>query len=170
MTHESKEVATSNYFLEPGYIFIASEPTVISTVLGSCVAVCIFDRKRKIGGMNHFLYPEPDKGIDPTAQYGNAATIELIRMMTADGSKIKHMEAQILGGGFNPDISPLDIGRKNIMAARKVLARQGVKIVSEDVGGTKGRKVVFHSIINEVAILKVDRLRISDWYPYEGHR
>lgn len=170
MTHESKEVATSNYFLEPGYIFIASEPTAISTVLGSCVAVCIFDRKRKIGGMNHFLYPEPDKGIDPTAQYGNAATIELIRMMTADGSKIKHMEAQILGGGFNPDISPLDIGRKNIMAARKVLARQGVKIVSEDVGGTKGRKVVFHSNINEVAILKVDRLRISDWYPYEGHR
>ncbi|MBN2255914.1 MAG: chemotaxis protein CheD [Deltaproteobacteria bacterium] len=170
MTHESGEVLTSNYFLEPGYIFIASEPTVISTVLGSSVAVCIYDRKRKTGGMNHFLFPEPDKGIEPTAQYGNAATTELIRMMKTDGSQIKHLESQILGGGYNPDVSSIDIGRRNIMVARRVLTRHGIRVVSEDVGGAKGRKIVFHSNINEIAILKVDRIRRSDWYPYEGHR
>ncbi len=48
---------SEKYFLEPGYIFMTKKPTVISTVLGSSVAVCIFDPKRKIGGMNHFLFP-----------------------------------------------------------------------------------------------------------------
>jgi chemotaxis protein CheD len=120
--------------------------------------------------MNHFLFPEPDKGVEPTAQYGNAATIELIRMMKTDGSQIKHLESQILGGGYNPDVSSIDIGRRNIMVARRVLTRNGIRVVSEDVGGAKGRKIVFHSNINEIAILKVDRIRRSDWYPYEGHR
>jgi chemotaxis protein CheD len=56
------------------------------------------------------------------------------------------------------------------MVARRVLTRNGIRVVSEDVRGAKGRKIVFHSNINEIAILKVDRIRRSDWYPYEGHR
>jgi chemotaxis protein CheD len=170
VNHASGEVSASNYFLEPGYIFLATEPTVISTVLGSSVAVCIYDRKRQTGGMNHFLFPEPDEGVEANAQYGNAATLELVRMMKAEGSQIKHLESQILGGGYNPHVSSIDIGRRNIMVARKVLVRLGIRVVSEDVGGTKGRKVVFHSNVNEIAILKVDRIRRSDWYPYKGHR
>lgn len=170
MIDDPHDMSAPNYLLEPGYIFIATRPTVISTVLGSCVSVCLYDRKRKVGGMNHFLYPQSNKDEEATAQFGNAATLELIRMMLADGSKIKHLEAQVLGGARNIDISPTDIGRKNITAARKMLKKQGVRIVSEDVGGTKGRKVVFHSNINELVIIKVDRLRKSDWYPYEGSR
>lgn len=170
MTDTTHEFTPTNYFLEPGYIYIAVEPTVISTVLGSCVSVSIYDRRRKVGGMNHFLYPTAEHDSEATAIFGDAATLNLIRMMIQDGSKRKDLEAQIIGGSYNSDISPTDMGRRNIMTARRILTRQRVHVVSEDVGGTLGRKVVFHTTSNEVAILKVEKLRHSDWYPYEGHR
>jgi len=167
---ESDSPAPTNYLLEPGYIFVARKPVAISEVLGSCVSVCIYDRKRKVGGMNHFQYPYIREKDRATAIYGNAATLMLIRMMLDDGSKIRHLEAQILGGAYNADISPEDIGRKNIIIARKILAKKHVSVVSEDVGGEKGRKIVFNTGTNEVAVLKVDKIRAGDWYPYESNR
>jgi len=170
MTTDSDAPATINYFIEPGYIFVATKPAVISGVLGSCVSVCLFDRKRKIGGMNHFRFPLiRDKNI-ATAVYGNVATLALVRMMLNEGSEIKHLEAQIIGGAYNPEISPENIGKENIIVARKILTREGVRIASEDVGGEKGRKVIFNTTNNEVAVMKVDKLRLGDWYPYENNR
>jgi chemotaxis protein CheD len=159
-----------NYFLEPGYIFLAEKPTVISTVLGSCVAVCLYDRKRRLGGMNRFQVPEVHDKKQATAMYGNVATLTLVRMMLEGGSKRKHLEAQILGGAHNPKISPENIGFANIRAARKILTREKIAVTSEDVGGEKGRKVVFNTETCEIAVFKVDRLRQSDWFPYEGSR
>ncbi|MFP4347348.1 MAG: chemotaxis protein CheD [Thermodesulfobacteriota bacterium] len=168
-TH-TKEPVPINYFLEPGYIFLATKPTVISGVLGSCVAVCIYDRKRRIGGMNHFQLPFTKEKHLATARYGNVATLTLVRMMTDHGSKPRHLEAQIIGGAYNPGISGKNIGRENIQVARKLLARKRIRIVSEDVGGEKGRKVVFNTHTNEVAVIKVEKLRTADWFPYEGER
>jgi chemotaxis protein CheD len=166
----TKEPIPINYFLEPGYIFLATRPTVISGVLGSCVAVCIYDRKRRIGGMNHFQLPFTKEKHLATARYGNVATITLVRMMTENGSKHSHLEAQIIGGAHDPEMSGKNIGRENIQVARKLLTRKRIRIVSEDVGGEKGRKVVFNTHTNEVAVIKVEKLRTADWFPYEGGR
>jgi chemotaxis protein CheD len=170
MTHESKSPQAVNYFLQPGYIYLATQPTTISTVLGSCVSVCIYDRKQKIGGVNHFYYPYTQNKKQSTAKYGNVSTITLIRMMQNGGSKNKHLEAQILGGAHNIDFSSKNVGHENYKIAKKILTREHVTIVSEDVGGVKGRKIVFNTETNEIAVVKVDRLRKSDWYPYEGDR
>ncbi|MFW5811032.1 MAG: chemotaxis protein CheD, partial [Thermodesulfobacteriota bacterium] len=86
------------------------------------------------------------------------------------GSKPRNLEAQIIGGAYNPGISGKNIGRENIQVARKLLARKRIRIVSEDVGGEKGRKVVFNTHTNEVAVIKVEKLRTADWFPYEGER
>jgi len=165
-----KNNTTENYFLEPGYIFLAEKPTSISTVLGSCVSVCIYDRKRKVGGMNHFQVPFATESDQATARFGNVATITLIRMMIHDDSKIKNMEAQILGGAHNIKVSPKDIGFENIMAAKKILTRERIRVTSEDVRGGKGRKIVFNTGTNEIAVFKVDKLREADWYPYRNNR
>lgn len=155
------------YFLSPGYIYIARTPTVISAVLGSAVSVCIYDKKKKIGAMNCFLYPLIREAGKTTPIYGNVATIALIRMMLDEGSKINHLVAQILGGAYNKEVSKgRDVGSENVRIARRVLTSSGVKVISEDVGGNMGRKVVYDTYTNEVAILKVERLRESDWYPY----
>ena len=86
--------------------------------------------------------------------------------MINDGSKIKHMEAQIIGGAYNSGIYSKNIGRENIITARKILRRYRIRIVSEDVGGEKGRKVIFDTGSNEIVILKVEKLREGDWNPY----
>ena len=170
MINTSNSLIKKNYFLESGFIFVATKPTIISTVLGSCVSVCIYDKKRKAGGMNHFQLPFINVKHRANARHGNVATIALVRMLINDGSKIKHMEAQVYGGAFNPQFSIHDIGEENVMAAKKVLARNRIRVVSEDVGGRKGRKVVFNTSTNEIGVFKVDKLRKGDWYPYEDDR
>jgi len=170
MFSKSHITIAANYFLKPGYIIIPQEPTIISTVLGSEVAICMYDRKCQFGGMNHFQFPLFDGQSHPTARHGDAATVTLIRFMIQFGSKTRHLEAQIFGGAHNPEICDQNIGQENYTIARKILDQKRVRIVSEDVGGEKGRKIVFNTQTNEIAVLKVTSLRNKDWYPYHGDR
>lgn len=169
--HDSSQALTpTNYFLKPGFVVLPSSPTVISAVVGSGVSICLFDRKRKVGGMNSFQLPLIRERGKTTTRYGNVAVWTLIRMMVEDGSKIKNLEAQIIGGAHNPELSHQNMGLENIRIARRMLAREKIVVTSEDTGGSKGRKIVYATHTNETAVLKVEKLRNSDWYPYEDDR
>jgi len=169
MAQDTRPV-TRDYFLRPGFIYLPDRPTTISTVLGSSVAVSLYDRSLKTGGMNHFLFPYVNGREKTTALYGNVAVLTLIRMMADQGSDLSNLEAQVFGGAFNDQYSKRDIGKDNLRTARHILSRQRIKIVSEDVGGALGRKIVFNTATYEIGILKVGRLRESDWYPYSNDR
>ena len=156
-----------HYFLQPGYIVVPDQSVSISTVIGSGVSVCIYDRKKRFGGMNHFQLPYMVTKGKTTAIYGNVSTIALIKMMLVHECKKKHLEAQIFGGAYNPQKNDKDIGRENIEIARKTLLKNNIPVISEDVSGAKGRKIVFNTRTNEMAVLKVDNLRDADWYPYQ---
>jgi chemotaxis protein CheD len=151
MMHNHHHPQIPDYFLEPGFILITQQPTCISTVLGTCVSVCLYDRRRQCGGMNHFRFPLTEDRTRSTALYGNVATLSLVRMMLEQGSREKHLEAQIFGGAYNPDVSTTDIGRENVRMAQKALHKYQIRIVSEDVGGMMGRKVVFNTGTAELA-------------------
>jgi chemotaxis protein CheD len=120
--------------------------------------------------MNHFQYPKAGSSKESTARYGNVSTLTLIRLMTSEGSKTKHLEAQIFGGSHKPDVSTKNIGRENVKMVRRVLARERIKVVSEDVGGELGRKVIFDTTDNTVAVIRVEKIRKDDWYPYQSSR
>jgi len=167
---QSNNLPAVNYLLEPGYIYLPAKPATISTVLGSAVSVCLYDRKRAVGGMNHYPFPFTAESARATACYGNVATIALIRMMIDDGSRRKHLEAQIYGGAYNTDVSEKDIGRENARVAQKILLREKIALASEDTGGVKGRKIVFTTDTSDIAVMKVAKLRRGDWYPYEHRR
>jgi len=162
---ETHEMEVCRYHLQPGYILTTPDPTVITTVVGSCVAVCLFDRRHKTGGMNHFLYPKPGRRERTTPCFGSVALIALIRMMMAQGSRLQDMEAQIFGGGRRPhDLA--DMGGRNVRLARNLLRKKGIPVVSEDVGGCLGRRVVFHTATNEAIVMKTRKIRQGDFYPY----
>jgi chemotaxis protein CheD len=167
MGDSSQALTPAAYFLEPGFVVVPAGPTVISAVLGSGVSICLYDRKRKVGGMNSFQLPLILEKGKTTTRYGNVAVLALIRMMVADGSRVKHLEAQIVGGAHNPELSHQNMGRENIRIARRILAREKITVTSEDTGGSKGRKIVYSTHTNEIAVLKVEKLRKSDWFPYE---
>lgn len=170
MDQNSEKLAPQDYFLKPGFIYLPDRPTTISTVLGSSVAVSLYDRSLKLGGINHFRFPYINSREKTTALYGNIAVITLIRMMVTNGSNLSNLEAQIFGGALNPKYSKKDIGRDNLKTAKQILITKKIRVISEDIGGELGRKIVFNTSTNEIVILKVNQLRESDWYPYSGDR
>lgn len=170
MSQDTNQLVTKDYYLKPGFIYLPSKPTAISTVLGSSVAVSLYDRSLKIGGMNHFLFPYAQAREKSTAHYGNIAILTLLRMMKANGAKLSKIHAQIFGGAFNHKYSKRDVGKDNFKAARTILKDNKIKIVSEDIGGELGRKIIFNTSSCEIVTLKVERLRESDWYPYPSER
>ncbi|MFA5903173.1 MAG: chemotaxis protein CheD [Desulfobacula sp.] len=169
MTQNNQPV-TRDYFLRPGFIYLPERPATISAVLGSSVAVSLYDKSLRTGGLNHFLFPHVSDREKTTTLYGNVAVLTLIRMMVDNGSRLSKLEAQIFGGAFNHEYSKRDIGKDNFKMARNILSSKKIKIVSEDVGGEIGRKIVFNTATYEIGILKVERLRKSDWYPYSNDR
>lgn len=170
MADASDKPVPVNYLLEPGFIYLPSKPAAVSTVLGSSVAVCLFDGKRKVGGMNHYQYPVIRDRSQATSRYGNVATLTLIQMMLDNGSKLKHLKAQIFGGAHNREPASRNIGAENIRVARKILNKKKIPVVSEDVGGEIGRKIVYKTDSNETIVIKVENIRAGDWFPYESHR
>lgn len=151
------------YYLEPGYIYLTKESVVIRTVVGSCVAVCLWDRKLGYGGMNHFLRPIIRDAKSATPKYGNVATVALITMMEEAGCEAGDIVGQILGGACPEEAKDADLGEENVSIARSVLQKKGIAIVSEDVGGNMGRKVVFDTKTGQLMTLKVHKIRDSDW-------
>jgi chemotaxis protein CheD len=97
-----------------------------------------------------------------TPKYGNVATMALIKLMCEEGCTTDSLIAHIIGGG-HPDGATDSTGMRNVEVARRILNEKGITIMSEDVGGRVGRKVVFDLSTGQVAVLKVLKLRSDDW-------
>ena len=138
--------ANGPLYLHPGQLHADREPCVVSTILGSCVAVCLFDAAAGVGGVNHFLLPHESGDEAPVGRYGPAATRALIARVLALGASRESLAARIVGGAnvlaaFHRQTRHL--GTANVEAAREVLRAAGVRVVAEEVGGTSGRKLLF---------------------------
>lgn len=130
-------------FIHVGQIHVDRGSTSISTVLGSCVAVCLYDKKLCIGGMNHYLLPFWNGNGLQSLKFGNISIPKLIEGMINKGANLNTMEAKIFGGAaINFSASEaMMIGEKNILVAKEILNDYKIKIVAEDLGGNLGRKI-----------------------------
>jgi len=133
-------------YLLPGQLHASAEPCQISTILGSCVSVCLFDRTRLAGGMNHFLLPSSRKGEQESLRFGDSATVALLEMLLALGCRLENITAKIFGGSAlfrGKERYPESLGAKNVAAALQLMENAGIAIVAQETGGDHGRKVVF---------------------------
>ena len=135
-------------------IFIGEEPTEIITMVGSSVAVTLYDRVQKVGGLLHFLEPEWNGIGIKTLRYGDVGVEELIKMLVNKGSRKENLIANIVGGAtlgeFNIDILP--IGLRNVKSAKKVLDREDIAIDVVEVGKEVGRYLSFNSETGKLKI------------------
>ncbi|MCT4637978.1 MAG: chemotaxis protein CheD [Bacteroidales bacterium] len=147
-------IQTKNHYLYPSTIFVGIEPTQISTILGSCVAVCLWDKKREIGGMNHFLLPYWNGDGLASPKYGNIAIEKLIDKISSTGSRKKDIVAKVFGGSemFDTKNFSFNIGLRNIDLARKIITELNIPIVAESVGGKRGRRIIFNTYTGEVRL------------------
>ncbi len=136
-------VVFAEAILWAGDIVVEPEPIRMSTVLGSCVSVCLYDAKLRIGGMNHYLVPRGGKA----AIHGDWATPHLIERMCALGSTPRSLQGKVFGGGspLRLENEEYAVGRANVVVAREVLAAHGIPIVAERVEHCGGLRLYFES-------------------------
>lgn len=115
---------------------------VLTTLLGSCVAVCLFDPLARVGGMNHFLLPGEDQAGNQTLKYGVNAMELLINGLVGLGASRERLVAKAFGGGRV--IAGLgSIGAKNIEFARRFMEAENIPCLSESLGGDRARRIRF---------------------------
>jgi chemotaxis receptor (MCP) glutamine deamidase CheD len=141
-------------FLKPEELCASREPIVISTVLGSCITLCIWDRRLKAGGMNHYVLPAgplTEVSLHPN-RYAVHAIPNLLRLMKGLGSKPSDLVIKMIGGSSVSDADGYGtrVALSNIEAAERVLSEFGLKITERQVGGRPGRKVEFHTDTGEI--------------------
>jgi chemotaxis receptor (MCP) glutamine deamidase CheD len=134
----------NRHFLYPGQLFVTRDPITISTILGSCAAICLWDRHKKAGGMNHYLLPEGLTEGPNRLRYGTVANPELLKQVLALGCEVRNLQAKIFGGSsaFAVDMSQ-SLGTRNVDLAENFLRSAGIPVVEKEVSGKHGRRLVF---------------------------
>jgi len=139
--------ALKSVYLHPGQLFVTTEPAAVTTILGSCVAVCVWDVALGIGGINHYLLPAGVKTASTGLRYGNVAIEQLLEKVSRVGALNSNLRAKLFGGACVLDAmrgKENHLGDKNVEIARKMLSEAGIPVVASDVGGGRGRKLIFH--------------------------
>ena len=153
----------------PGEFYVSAQEELVSTVLGSCVSACIRDSERRIGGMNHFMLPEPMSGerndwsaaIGRAARYGSDAMEQLINTILKAGGRRDALTVKIFGGGRV--LSQMtDVGQRNIAFVKRYLETEGLALVAEDVGDIYPRQLQFFPASGRVRVRQLRSQRDAE--------
>jgi len=148
----------------PGEYYVTRSVEAISTVLGSCIAACVRDPARKLGGMNHFMLPAdqppgtasaPNPAVGLATRYGTYAMESLINDLLKLGAARERLEIKLFGGGCVLT-GMMDVGARNIDFIRGYMQLEGYRIAAEDLGGNQPRKLVYFPT---TGVAKIRRLR-----------
>ena len=127
----------------PGEYFVSNENLVIMTVLGSCIAACLWDSRMHVGGMNHFMLPDGDS-LDVSGRYGSYAMELLINEMFKLGARRETMQAKIFGGAqVMHNFTTMNVGERNTNFVVNYLRAERIPVISEDVLDIYPRKVCY---------------------------
>lgn len=135
-----------SHFLYPGQLFVSRDGAQISTILGSCAAVCLWDPLKRIGGMNHYLLPEGEEDSANPHRYGNNANTALLNQLVAMGCNVKDLQGKIFGGASAFSADPENsLGAQNVKLAEEFLQKHGIPMLLMDVNGKRGRRLTFNT-------------------------
>jgi chemotaxis protein CheD len=154
----SPEGVRGTAYLHPGDLLASGEPMALTTILGSCVGVCLFDAESRTGGMNHFLLPD-SLGARPTTRFGDLAMPRLLTDVLEAGGRRGRLQARVFGGACVLDAfratAASHLGERNAEVALRFLEQHGIPVVSRDIGGKRGRKLVFHTDDGTVSLREI---------------
>jgi chemotaxis protein CheD len=155
-------------FLKPGELVVSDGPLIVTTLLGSCVAVTMFSPRQRLGAICHALLPTCRKempcshGQTDAGKYVECAIRLMLEGLMARGVAKNEIEAKLFGGSdmFDPaEGRSRSVGRQNMETALSMLEGESVRLITQDLGGPRGRKIIFHMHTGEVFL---KRLRKSE--------
>jgi chemotaxis protein CheD len=160
-------------FLYPGTMYCAPEPNVVTTVLGSCVAVCLIDRVRRLSGINHFLLPRGQS--TSSLRHGGSAIAMLLEEMLRAGARPERIEAKVFGGAAVLPVSNSEdaVGAKNVTVALKCLRALDIAVIARRTGGKNGMLIRLFTATGDVLVRRVASSTLewpADELPFEFGR
>ncbi|ANA40731.1 MULTISPECIES: chemotaxis protein CheD [Geobacter] len=144
-------------YLKPGEFHFATKPTVVTTVLGSCVSVTMFDVFSRAAAICHALLPDGPR--DDAFRYVDSSIFRMLEMFMSRGITPRQLQVKLFGGSdmLGATASRPGVGSRNVDIAHQVLASEGLEVVAADVGGTRGRKLFFYTHTGEVLLKRLNR-------------
>ncbi|MEI8324797.1 MAG: chemoreceptor glutamine deamidase CheD [Betaproteobacteria bacterium] len=140
----------------PGEYFVSEENLLIVTVLGSCIAACIWDTRAQVGGMNHFMLPDGDGDGDGGGRYGSYAMELLINEMMKKGARRESMQAKVFGGGqVMHSFTSMNVGERNTSFVMDYLHTERIPVVSQDVLDIYPRKVCYFPLTGKAMVKRL---------------
>jgi len=167
-----REFSIETVKILPGEYYATAESTAISTLLGSCVSVCLYDRGSGVGGMNHFMLPQilqcssetrcadsaaVECDANCSARYGSCAMRRLLSRLKELGARIPQLEAKIFGAG-RVLAHVTDVGEQNATFALGYLKERGIPVVAQDLGDSCPRKIVFFPATGRALVKRLREL------------
>lgn len=143
---ESSAPARTRY-LPPGQLIVSAEPLEVTTILGSCVSLCLWDAGAGIGGINHYLLPMGVGDGEQLERYGEHANERLLQRLLALGARERHVRAKVFGGAcvLVAFRKGSDFADRNVKVALQFLGDRGIPLVADDTRGNRGRKLRFRT-------------------------
>jgi chemotaxis protein CheD len=136
------------HYLIAGKVFASSEPAAVTTIVGSGVAICLWDSESGVGGVDHFLLPQAPEDDLSNSKYGTTANEMLLRQVLHLGASVNCLKAKVFGG-MQPAVkfgnSSQCLGSRNVEIALSFLTEKGIRLIEKQVGGTQGCKLVFNT-------------------------
>ena len=156
----------------PGEYYVTRQDKLLVTVLGSCVAACIYDRVQGLGGINHFMLPldrQEQTVIEPSIRYGSHALEVLLNDLYKLGADKSQLEAKVFGGGdvLAAPASNL-IGERNADFLLNYLEAEKIPVVSRGLLGPWPQKVYFFPATGRVLVKKLKRLNNTTIFDREA--
>jgi chemotaxis protein CheD len=140
-------------FLLQGEVFCERGAAVVTTILGSCVSVCLWDPMLKLGGINHYVLPESGRNED-NPRYGTAAIESLRNKMIDLGSRPRQLQAKIFGGAavLPLGLDATTVGSRNVEIALQCLQDFRIPVLARHTGGQYGRVISFYTETGETIV------------------
>jgi chemotaxis protein CheD len=150
-----REQLERRVYLHPGGLWAEPFPGAITTVLGSCVSVCLWDPQTALGGINHFILPQG--GAAQSARYGNHALPMLLARVLEIGAQRETLLGCVFGGAsvLPGQAAGPTLGSRNVAEAFDFLERNEIAVLRHDVEGRQGRKLIFRTADGSTLIRKL---------------
>lgn len=163
-THFNKQIIT----ILPGEFYSTDKPVLISTILGSCISIALYDIELHLGGLNHFMLPSSSRtkeiSFEEQGRYGDFAIELLLNDMFKKGSKKANLKAKIFGGsnvlndgGYHQNRT----GLNNISFALEYLTTENIPILANDMGGIFPRKIFYDPQTSKIFLKRIQRSDIT---------
>jgi len=147
-------------YLKPGEQYFGASPVIVSTVLGSCVSITMHSQEHGISAICHAVLPEEIITGEPF-RYVDSSIAAMLEMFDRHGIRKKVLEVKLFGGadilapGKN-SFREMTVGKQNFLRAKQIINREQLNLIAYDIGGTRGRKILFHT---QTGVVYLKRLR-----------